>query len=305
MSDHTYKDFFGDGLTTYHDDGTTSHTYKDFFGDGTTTYHEDGSTSHTYKDFFGDGYTTYHEGGGYGASGAASAAGGYSGYGGYGGYGGGISGGWHVTPIGLGGILLSGVAIGAVGYATLRFMNAFSWFLAGAFVVAFVIGLIQRNTRRDGDRQAVWYRWCGTLATLFALFTMQINPPVIGSAAFLLNVIVFPIVFLCVMNNMLYNALDPLDDSVLYLDVFIVIASAVLLIMRGYGMTDWYFMGHDLFFVVLALRSVLLLRKAYKDCRLSMLAFPVMLVGLYYVATRITGFYGIELALDLASRLLG
>ena len=54
---------------------------------------------------------------------------------------------------------------------------------------------------RDGDRQAVWYRWCGTLATLFALFTMQINPPVIGSAAFLLNVIVFPIVFLCVMNN--------------------------------------------------------------------------------------------------------
>ena len=105
--------------------------------------------------------------------------------------------------------------------------------------------------------------------------------------------------------NMLYNALDPLDDSVLYLDVFIVIASAVLLIMRGYGMTDWYFMGHDLFFVVLALRSVLLLRKAYKDCRLSMLAFPVVLVGLYYVATHITGFYGIELALDLASRLLG
>ena len=35
------------------------------------------------------------------------------------------------------------------------------------------------------------------------------------------------------------------------------------------------------------------------------LAVFVVLVGLYYVATRITGFYGIELALDLASRLLG
>ena len=60
---HTTKDFFGDGYTTYNDDGSTSHTSKDFFGDGYTTYHSDGSTSHTSKDFFGDGYTTYHSDG--------------------------------------------------------------------------------------------------------------------------------------------------------------------------------------------------------------------------------------------------
>lgn len=63
MADRTTKDFFGDGYTTTHDDGTSSHTTKDFFGDGYTTVHSDGSTSHTTKDFFGDGYTTVHSDG--------------------------------------------------------------------------------------------------------------------------------------------------------------------------------------------------------------------------------------------------
>ena len=61
---HTFKDFFGDGFTTHHSDGKTSHTRKDFLGNGSTTYHSDGSTSHTYKDFLGEGYTTYHSDGG-------------------------------------------------------------------------------------------------------------------------------------------------------------------------------------------------------------------------------------------------
>ena len=99
---HTTKDFFGDGYTTYHEDGTKSHTTKDFFGNGTTTYHSDGSKSHTTKDFFGDGYTTYHEDGsrshttrdffGDGYT-TYHSGGGYSGSYGGGNYGGGYSGG--------------------------------------------------------------------------------------------------------------------------------------------------------------------------------------------------------------------
>lgn len=63
MASRTYKDLFGGGYTTYHDNGTTSHTYKNLFGGGYTTYHSNGSTSRTYKDTFGGGKTTYHSNG--------------------------------------------------------------------------------------------------------------------------------------------------------------------------------------------------------------------------------------------------
>ncbi len=63
MADKTYKDLFGDGYTTYHEDGSKSHTYKNLFDDGTTTYHDNGSKSHTYNNLFDDGATTYHDDG--------------------------------------------------------------------------------------------------------------------------------------------------------------------------------------------------------------------------------------------------
>ncbi len=63
MSDKTYKNFFDDGYTTYHEDGSKSSTHKHLFDDGYTTYHEDGSKSTSYQHLFDDGYTTYHEDG--------------------------------------------------------------------------------------------------------------------------------------------------------------------------------------------------------------------------------------------------
>lgn len=63
VSDHTTKDLFGDGYTTYHDDGTTTHHTKDIFGDGWTSYRSDGTVGHTTKDLLGGGYTTYTSGG--------------------------------------------------------------------------------------------------------------------------------------------------------------------------------------------------------------------------------------------------
>ena len=64
MGDKTYKNFFDDGYTTYHDDGSKTRTYKNLFDDGYTHYHDDGHESKTYKHLIDDGYTTYHDDGG-------------------------------------------------------------------------------------------------------------------------------------------------------------------------------------------------------------------------------------------------
>ena len=63
MSNKTYKNFFDDGYTTHHENGSKSKTYKNYLDDGYTTYHENGSKSKTYKNYLDDGYTTYHENG--------------------------------------------------------------------------------------------------------------------------------------------------------------------------------------------------------------------------------------------------
>ena len=60
MADKTHKNIFGDGYTTYHDDGSKSQTYKNLTNDGYTTYHDDGSTSQTYRNLTSDGFTTFH-----------------------------------------------------------------------------------------------------------------------------------------------------------------------------------------------------------------------------------------------------
>ena len=61
--DKSYKNFFDNGITTYHADGSKSVTYKNLLDNGTTTYHSDGSKSETYKNVLDSGYTTYHEDG--------------------------------------------------------------------------------------------------------------------------------------------------------------------------------------------------------------------------------------------------
>lgn len=62
MPDRTYKNTFGDGETTYHEDGSTSRTYTNL-DSSQTTYHSDGSTSRTYDSFFGDHKVTYNSDG--------------------------------------------------------------------------------------------------------------------------------------------------------------------------------------------------------------------------------------------------
>lgn len=45
MSDKSYKHFYDDGYTTYHENGSKSKTYPHLLDDGFTTYHDDGSKS--------------------------------------------------------------------------------------------------------------------------------------------------------------------------------------------------------------------------------------------------------------------
>ena len=60
MSDKSYKHFYDDGYTTYHENGSKSKTYPHLLDDGFTTYHDDGSKSVSYKNVLNDGYSTYH-----------------------------------------------------------------------------------------------------------------------------------------------------------------------------------------------------------------------------------------------------
>ncbi len=66
MSKRTEKHQFGEGYTTYHEDGTTSETTKDLFGDGYTTHHSDGSSSRSRRRktlFGGEVIETTHQDG--------------------------------------------------------------------------------------------------------------------------------------------------------------------------------------------------------------------------------------------------
>ena len=308
---HTHQDLFGDGVTTYHSDGSSSHTYKDLFGDGTTTYHSDGSTSHTYKDFFGDGYTTYHEGGSsygpgsYSSGSYRSATSSYSGdIGGYGGYGGFVGGGWNVSRIGVFGILLSALGLGAVGYATQWFMGSIEWPVAAMLVAAIVVGGVQRNLYRGNDRQTIWYRWCWILAILFAIITVQENYFVIGSIEFVGAVVAWPLAYLAAMFFILNYALQPLDDSGTLLYVALVMTPAMLLVANRYGNYEIYLAGNDLVFLVLALCALFTLRQSLKDCKQLALVFPVACVALYLVASRVTGFAGLPILFDAAVGLI-
>lgn len=105
---YTTKDWFGDGYTTTHSDGSHSYSTKDWYGDGVTNTHSDGSRSYTTKDWYGDGYTTRHADGStsyttkdwYGDGYTTTTYGGTSSYGGYGTYSAGSTSSYPVTPSG-------------------------------------------------------------------------------------------------------------------------------------------------------------------------------------------------------------
>jgi hypothetical protein len=58
-SEHLTKDFFGDGYTIHHADGSKSSVSKNLLGDGYTIHHADGSKSSVSKNLLGDGYTIH------------------------------------------------------------------------------------------------------------------------------------------------------------------------------------------------------------------------------------------------------
>ena len=213
MSDHTYKDIFGDGYTTYHDDGTKSHTTKDIFGDGYTTYHEDGSKSHTTKDLFGDGtttynadgsksytshdifgdgYTTYHEDGSKSYTSQDVFGGGYTTY-----HEGGYSSSYGTGSYGQTSPVYTGYAAGAVGgyNSIVRKASAFDIIITilGAILIGLMVrfyssGLptvqlaclavviafgIKQRDKKVEEIQSVWFNWSMALATIVGFYIIQ------------------------------------------------------------------------------------------------------------------------------------
>ena len=320
MSDHTYKDLFGSGYTTYHDDGTTSHTYQDLFGSGYTTRHSDGSTSHTYQDLFGSGYTTYSDGGGtYGYEAIGTMAdhsgysGGYSGYsGGYSGYSGGYVGGYYggysssttsLPKMTFFGLLSCIATVVGIGYAAWRYTLEFSWPLAACFLLAFIPGIIQRNVKRDGGVQNVWYKWCRILTTLIGVFVIRMTAPYFERVEMLEYGIA--LAYLFVVYALLTWSLCPWDKSGAFVDVLAMLAAVTVCYLGHYGNPAVYYIGYDAIFAMLAVRAVLVLRKAGKDCKDSLYVFPVVLVALFVAAHTLVDIYGWTFLVEAVSRLVG
>ena len=238
MSDKTYKNFFDDGYTTYHDDGSKSVTYKNFLDDGTTTYHQDGSKSQTYKNFMDDGYTTYHDDGTksvtyrnflddgtttYHQDGSKSRTyknfldDGYTTYHEQGLFStydqsldSGYSSGFSYSGYSLGGSYLADCAgikeiFGSVFYSLLA-GGAVWWFstklpviMLSGLALVIILGLIQRNKHRSYKRQSVWYMWSMILATLLGFYMVQHRAATPDDALLMLAFWIMPLAYTITM----------------------------------------------------------------------------------------------------------
>ena len=315
---HTYKDLFGDGATTYHSDGSSSHTYKDLFGDGTTTYHSDGSTSHTYKDLFGDGYTTYHSGGGafgstsgayqsllddsYTGFGTGSGSGSYGSVGAYGGFGGYSEN--KLSKLSFGGALFTIIGLGAAGYGALRFSAGFSWPAALSLVAVLVLGCIQRNTKREWIRQSVWCRWCHPLMLINVISVVygmgvRLGIPTNDSSLCMILSLTVPFAYLLLILFLCNYPLGADGDGGTVLDCVILFVGCGFPVLASGGDFGACFAAVDGMFLLIFVRSLLILRKASKECKLSMLAFPLVCLSLYYVADMFTGFAGLPVLYEM------
>lgn len=63
MADKSYKHFYDDGYTTYHDDGSKSVSYKNIFSDGYTTYHYPSTKNNYHQTSISQNSDTHNYGG--------------------------------------------------------------------------------------------------------------------------------------------------------------------------------------------------------------------------------------------------
>ena len=294
---HTTKDFFGDGYTTYHSDGSTSHTSKDFFGDGTTTYHSDGSTSYTSKDFFGNGYTTYHSDGStshtskdfFGNGYTTYNTGGYSG-GGYagGGYSGGYAGGYPAA--GIGGSLNPGIigpldifgailGAGAVGFLLWWDSEPFPLVLFAMWAVVLAAGMIERNRRNDYREQDAWHNWSMLLALLLGIYLLYERAGAPGDTLQMIAHYLVPLAYTVIMAILCVKAAGAVaHDWIAGLFILFMAAAWFITIYTGYA-------GYEgvigvVIDVILAIIGIIALFTALGCIKEHRLAIlPVFLVG--------------------------
>lgn len=221
---HTTKDYFGDGYTTYHDDGSTSRTTKNMFGEGTTTYHSDGTYSHTNKDMFGDGYTTYHSdgstshttkelfGNGYttyhsGRSSGRSYSGGFYGGGSSGGgYSGGVSVGLYPGLINPIGIIGALLFAGGIGFLLWWDSYSFPTVLYTLWAVVLVAGMIERNRHNDYGEQHLWHSWSMLLALLLGIYLLFHRASFPADSTYIVVHYLVPIIYMYVMVRLCWKA---------------------------------------------------------------------------------------------------
>ena len=297
MSDHTTKDFFGDGYTTYHDDGSTSHTTKDFFGDGYTTYHSDGSTSHTSKDFFGDGTTTYH------SDGSTSYTGGYSG--GYpaAGIGGSLNPG-IIGPLGIFGAILGA---GAVGFLLWWDSEPFPLVLFAMWAVVLAAGMIERNRRNDYREQDAWHNWSMLLALLLGIYLLYERAGAPGDTLQMIAHYLVPLAYTVIMAILCVKAAGAVaHDWIAGLFILFMAAAWFITIYTGYaGYEGVIGVVIDVILAIIGIIALFTALGCIKEHRLAIL--PVFLVGygIWYIGRLVTGFYGFHLIIGFIAGLIG
>ena len=279
MSDGTYKDLFGDGYTTYHDDGSTSRTQKDLFGDGYTTYHSDGSTSRTFKDLFGSGYTSYRSGGSRGAS--------SSGTGGFpfalGGtrpsYGSGSRVGSYSSASMEGDdeefefvwVLFYSLCVMFLCYAAYLLLPGFSWVMAAILWVVLVMGMYQRRYR-DAARQVVWFRWAWIQTVIVCIHTFLSTLDGNGTASMTIRQSVAILAFLLAMWPIIRYSIGLNGTPTVVSGAFMVVSSMIVILGVFVDATFTLKIYLPILWSILILLIILNFMQSFSDCRLGIVA---------------------------------